>query len=194
MSLQSWNEFLSVAPGDGTAVANTVTATSLLTSAANGAVGARFTLPAQFFDRPGKALKVVAAGRVSNIVTTPGTLTLDVRLGGVIACNGGAMALNVVAKTNVPWKLEWLLTCRNTGSGTGANLMHQGEWSSESVVGSPLPAAGGCGTHLLPNAAPAVGTGFDSTAALTVDLFATWSIANAGNSIQLHQFFLQSLN
>jgi hypothetical protein len=55
-------------------------------------------------------LSIRAAGRVSNIVTTPGTLTLDVRIGptsNIIVANGGAMALNTVAKANVPWWLEW---------------------------------------------------------------------------------------
>jgi len=193
MSMQSWMEALAAAQGDGTALTASTTPTSLLSSAAGGAAGAKFTLPAQFFDRPGKMLRIRAAGRISNIVTTPGTLTLDIRFGAVIVANGGPMALNIVAKTNVPWYLDWLLTCRQIGSGTGANMMHQGVWTSESVIGSPLPSVGGAGQHLLPNAAPAVGTGFDSTAAQVVDLFGTWSLNNA-NSIQVHQFALESVN
>ena len=38
------------------------------------------------------------------------------------------------------------------------------------------------------------GTGFDSTAAQTVDLFGTWQTANAANSIQLHQYNFEALN
>jgi hypothetical protein len=187
MPKQGWMQTLIEAAGDGTALANSTTPTSILPAAA------RYGLYSGFFDRPGKQLLIRAAGRISNIVTTPGTLTLDIRMGptsNIIVANGGAMSLNVVAKTNVPWFLEWLLTCRAIGSGTGANLMHQGLWTSESVIASPLPTVGGAGTHLLPNAAPAVGTGFDSTVSMIVDLFAAWSIANAGNSIQLHQFAL----
>jgi hypothetical protein len=71
--------------------------------------------------------------------------------------------------------------------------MHQGEWTSESVIGSGVPTAGGAGTHMLPNAAPAVGTGFDSTVSMIVDLFATWSLNNA-NSILVHQYELADLN
>ena len=71
--------------------------------------------------------------------------------------------------------------------------MHQGEWVSESVIGSPLPTVGGAGTHLLPNAAPAQGTGFNSTVGLFMDLFATWSLSNA-NSILCHQFHVEELN
>lgn len=173
---------------DGAAVGNTTTPTSLLLGQG------KFTMPANTIDVIGKVFKVTAAGRVSNIVTTPGTLTLDLRLGAVIAANGGAMALNIVAKTNVPWYLEWYLTARSVGSSTVATLMHQGKWYSESVIGAALPSAGGCGVHLLPNATPAVGTGFDSTAAQQIDLFATWSIANAGNTITCHQFMVELVN
>jgi len=167
---------------DGTALTGSVAATSILNA------GAVFTLPANTL-RVGSVLRIEASGRVSNIVTTPGTLTLDVRFGAVIVANGGAMALNTTAKTNVPWTLTWKLTCRSIGASTSATMFHQGEWKSESVIGSAAPAAGGCGTHLLPNATPAVGTGFSSVAAFTVDLFGTWSLNNA-NSIQVHQYQL----
>jgi hypothetical protein len=187
VSQQTWEELLASAPIDGAALANTVTPTSILPAAA------KITLPANSL-RPGSMLRVRASGRISNIITTPGTLTLDIRFGAIVVANGGAMALNTVAKTNVPWMLEWLLTVRAIGSGTTANLIHQGLWTSEAVVGSSLPDAGSAGSAMLPNAAPAVGNGFDSTTAQLVDLFATWSIANAGNSLQLHQFGLEAMN
>ena len=38
---------------------------------------AKQTVPTQFFDRPGKTIKFQVHGRLSNIITTPGTLTLD---------------------------------------------------------------------------------------------------------------------
>lgn len=186
MSMQSWQETLINSSVDGTALTASITATSILPAAA------KLTLPANFF-YVGRMLKITAQGRVSNIVTTPGTLTLDIRLGAVIVANGGAMSLNVVAKTNVPWWMEWILTCRAIGNGTSANLMHQGTWQSESVIGSPLPTAGGVGSLLIPVVTPAVGTGFDSTAAQTLDLFGTWSLSNA-NSIQVHQYKVESLN
>lgn len=189
MGIQTWRETLAVALIDGTAVTN-VTPATLIPPAA------RITLPNNYF-YIGRTLKITALGRISNIVTTPGTLTLDVRTGptGTIVCaNGGAMALNVVAKTNVTWALEWYLTCRSIGSSTSATFMHVGKFTSESVVGSPLPSAGGSGVLLLPSATPAVGTGWDSTAANVIDLFATWSVNNAGNTLTLHQYLLESLN
>lgn len=186
MSLQSWQETLITASVDGSALTGSTTPTSLLPGAA------KISLPSNYF-QVGKAIRITAQGRVSNIITTPGTLTLDVRFGSVIVFNGGAMALNIVAKTDVTWWFEVILTCRAIGSGTSANMMGIGKWVSESVIGSPAPSAGGSGLLLLPSSAPAVGTGFDSTSAQSVDLFGTWSLNNA-NSIQVHQFLVESLN
>jgi hypothetical protein len=180
MFSQVYEELLISAEVDGTALTASVTATSLLPAAA------KIVIPGSYIYRIGQRLRIFAAGRVSNIVTTPGTLTLDVRFGAsTVIGNGGAMSLNVVAKANVPWSLWWDLTLR--AKGAAANFMHQGEWVSESVIGSALPTAGGAGTAMLPNAAPAVGSNFDSTAAQTLDLFGTWSLNNA-NSILVHQF------
>ena len=193
MPKQGWVQILEPGPSqaDGTALTASTTPTSILLAASKPQLYAGFWWI-------GKKIRVHAAGRVSNIITTPGTLTLDLRLGPadpptIVVANGGAMSLNIVAKTNVPWRLTWDLTCRAIGNGTLANLMHQGEWVSESVIGSGIPTATGAGTHLLPNATPAVGTGFNSTVGLFMDLFATWSLSNA-NSILCHQFHVEELN
>lgn len=176
------------AVADGTALSNSTVETGIVPAYC------KWILDAGFFKRPGDEIIVEAAGRVSNIVTTPGTLTLKIKLGSVTVWDSGAIQLNAVAKTNVPWRLRVPLTCRAVGAGVSANLLGIGEFQSESVVGSPLPSAGGNGVLLVPVGAPAVGTGFDSTAAQTIDLTATFSIADAGNAIQCHQFRLQSLN
>ena len=173
---------------DGSALSNTTTATSILP------VIAKPTLPANYLFA-GKMFRVRASGRISTVVTTPGTLTLDLRFGSVNVFSSGAMTLNIVAQTYVGWIYDSLITVRAVGATTTANVLGQGMWISHAVIGSPLPTAGGAGEHVLPyNAAPAVGTGFDSTAAQLVDLFATWSVANAANSIQCHQFLLEDLN
>lgn len=186
MSLQTWHESLIASIGDSTALTASTTPTSIIPAAA------KLTLPANYF-YVGRMIRILAHGRISNIVTTPGTLALELKFGATSVAASGAMALNIVAKTNVPWSLEWDLTCRAVGSGSSANLMHQGRWWSESVIGAPLPSAGGVPCHMLPNSAPAVGTGFDSTSSQVVDLFGTWSLNNA-NSITCHQFTLIALN
>jgi len=170
---------------DGTALTNITTATSILPGQA------KYTLPSGFIAAAGNQLLVRASGRISTVVTTPGTLTLDLRIGSVIVANGGAMTLSTTVKTNVSWYLEWLLTARAVGSGTSANFMHQGDFTSEAAGATTV--AGEAKTVMLPQSAPAVGTGFDSTAAAVFDMFATWSVANASNSITCHQFELVSL-
>ena len=191
MSLQTWQETLINTNVDGAAVTNTTTPTSIIGGTGTGASQAKITLPANFF-YVGRMIRLFAAGRMSTVVTTPGTLTLDIRLGAVIAANGGAMTLSTTAKTNVAWWLDWILTCRAIGSGTTSNLMHQGMFSSEAAGATTV--AGEAKSIMMPQSAPAVGTGFDSTAAQTIDLFATWSVANAANSIQMHQYKFASLN
>jgi hypothetical protein len=188
MSHQSWQETLVAAQADGTAVTATSEG-SLLPGQA------KYTIPANYLDYIGKKLRIRAAGRISNIVTTPGTLTLKVKMGPtstIIAAASSAMQLNAVAKTNVTWVLDWAFDLRSIGSGTSATWMHTGTWQSESVVGSPLPSAGGAGQFMIPASAPAVGTGFDSTVANLLDLTAQFSLT--GNSIQLHQFALEAMN
>jgi hypothetical protein len=184
MSLQGWQETLITAQGDG----------SVLTAAAAASClppAAKFTLPANFFSAVGKAVRITAAGRISCAVTTPGTARYDVRFGGTVVFDSLAMNLNIVAKTNVHWMLELLLTCRAIG--TSANLMGQGTWRSEAVIASPLPTAGGSGEFMIPyNTAPVVGTNFDSTASQVVDLFFTQTVATG--SMTLHQYVLESLN
>lgn len=189
MSIQLWNERFITSGEDGSALTNSTTATSILPASR------KFTLPSYFFDGTGKELRIRASGRISTVVTTPGTLTLDVRFGSVVVFNGGAMTLNTTAQTNVGWILDVRLVCRAIGAGTSANMLGQGTWTSHAVIGSAAPTAGTAGTHVLPyNAAPAAGTGFDSTAAQTIDLFATWSVASASNSITCHQFLIDSPN
>lgn len=179
------------AQSDGAALANTVTGVSILHGAA------KYTLGANSLQNVGQMLRLTASGRISTVVTTPGTLTFEFRLGptsNIIAATGPAFALNTVAKVNVTWYLEWLFTLRSVGSGTGAALMHAGIWTSEAVIGAPLPSAGGAGSLMIPAGPPALGTGFDSTVGNVADLQAKWSIANVANSLQLHQYALESIN
>lgn len=185
MPNQSWTQVLASASGDGTAI-TAAAATSALPPSA------KISLGPGFFYFPGQMLHVFAHGRISVAVTTPGTARFDFRLGGIVVFDTGALNLNVVAKTNVPWWLEMYLTCRAIGSGTAANLMGIANFQSEAVVGSPVPTAGGNGGLLAPVGAPAVGGGFDSTVSLTTDLFFTQTVATG--SLTLHSYKLSSLN
>jgi hypothetical protein len=185
---QGWDQLVADAEADGTAVTGTSEG-SILPALAKRPLG-----PADL-NKIGKKFRLTAYGRISNIVTTPGTLTLRVKLGPtstIAVAASSAMQLNAVAKTNVTWWLDWMLTLRAKGSGTSANFMHAGIWASESVVGSPVPGSGGAGELLIPASSPAVGTGFDSTVTNILDLTAQFSLT--GNSIQCHDFAFESMN
>jgi hypothetical protein len=167
---------------DGAALTNSTTATSLLPSSGSEA----FVGAGQL--RPGAVLCFDFSGRISTVVTTPGTLTLALRLGSIDVFSSGAMTLNTTAQTNVHWHLRGELVCRATGTGTSTTLFPKlCCFKSHAVIGSPAPSAGGAGEHMLPyNAAPAVGSGFDFSASQLIGLFGTWSVASASNSIQVH--------
>ena len=188
MSMQGWVEALVVAPSDGPTLTNTVTATSVLPATA------KVVLPAQFFDKVGKSLRMRICGRISTVVTTPGTLTFDVRFGSVVVFNGGALVLNTVAQVNATFYADLLLTCRSIGSGTTATVLGIGTFESRAVIGSPAASAGSAGQTLMPDTAPVVGTGFDSTTSQTVDVFGTWSVASASNSVTVHQYMIEAVN
>lgn len=181
---QGWMCELASTDSDGPPLANTTTQGSIIPT------DAVITLPPGFC-RKGSKFYVTACGRISNIVTTPGTLLFQLLFGAAGVWSPAAFNLNTTAKTNVSWWLEAMFSVRTIGSGTTATIMGQGTFSSEAVVGA---AAGVPITLMLPASAPAVGTGFDSTASQKVDLQAKWSIANAGNTMTLHQYSLESRN
>lgn len=180
MSLQTWRETLINSQVDGTALNTSTAATSIIPPAA------RLTLPSNFFSIVGKKLRVKARGRISTF--TSGTLTLAINLGTVaspiIVFVSQAITMTA-SQTNLTFDLEVDLVCRSIGSGTAATLMGSGRL---------LCAAAGNPVTLLPASAPAVGTGFDSTITNVLDFFATWSVSNAANSIQVHDFEVESVN
>lgn len=191
MALNTWRETLLAHRGDGTAL--TAAARASLMQGAT-ATRAKYTFPPNFFE-PNKMIRFLATGRISNVVTTPGTARFDFQLGGsVIVFDSLAINLNIVAKTNVHWSLDCTLACQASGDGTTATLFpSECFFTSEAVIGSPLPTVGGSGTVLLPyNTAPAVGTGFNSTVSQLAELFFTQTVATG--SIQLHSYLLEALN
>jgi len=187
MSQQTWQETLTVATTDG----------PTLTAAARAScipVANRIVLPNNYF-YIGRIIKVKMSGRISCVVTTPGTARFDICLGSAgttIVFDTLALNLNVVAKTTVPWILKVDLICRAVGTGTSTTLFPVGQFQSEAVVGSPLPTVGGNGSLIVPVGTPAVGAGFDNTAASALDVFFTQTVATG--SMTVHNYRVDSLN
>lgn len=152
---------------------------------------AKTTIPVNTFDVIGKQLLITASGRISSLITTPGTARFDVRLGGTVVFDGLAVLLDTVAgHTNVGWYLQILMTLRTLGAAAApaaANFMGQGLWTSEDILGVPATAPKGVLSAMLPwNSAPAVGGNIDPSTALTLDLFFTQTVATG--SMTLHQY------
>jgi hypothetical protein len=184
MSLGYWETLVSLS-ADGTALTAAARA-SLIQGAA--ATSARYTLPGGKL-KVGDQLHLFASGRISNVITTPGTARFDLSTGvaGTAIFDTLAMPLNIVAKTSVGWFLEVIGTVRAIGV-TG-NIFWQGLWQSESYIGAPAATAGGNGCVTVPyNTAPAVGANFDTTIANLLDFNFTQTVATG--SITLHQYAL----
>lgn len=188
MSFQTYQETLVVGTTDGPTITSTTRSSCIPTAS-------RIVLPNSYF-YIGRVLKVMLAGRISCAVTTPGTARFDICMGAAgttIVFDTGALNLNVVAKTTVPFYFEAKLVCRAVGSGTATNFFPMGcYFASEAVVGSPLPTVGGNGSLLVPVGTPAVGAGFDNTAASAVDVFFTQTVATG--SMTVHTYQIDSLN
>jgi hypothetical protein len=193
MPSQTWVQTLYATEVAGPTVTGVNTATSILPPASP-----IWTFPASFFQYIGQQIVIRGAGQLSNIVTTPGTITLDVRLGaiapgGTVVWTSGAMNMGGTAHTNLPFYYEIMLTLRAIGK--AANFMGQGRITGQpfnTVAGAADPA-GSIPTLMMPATAPAVGTNFDSTVSQLFDHAVTFSLANA-NAITLQQLKVLSTN
>lgn len=189
MPLQTYEECLTSSVVDGPTIAATGTTPQTCIPAAN-----LMTLPANYW-QIGKVLRITAMGRLSCVITTPGTAQFQVRMGPTAAISvfdTGAMGLNIAAKTTLPWLMQIWMTCRSVGGGTSSNFMGIAEFQSETVVGSAVPASGGVGAFVAPVTTPVVGTGFDNTVANQLDLWFTQTV-NTG-SLTVHQYIVEVLN
>jgi len=196
MSLQTWGECLVCQKADSPLQTTFTTAKSVFgVDGTDAAAACKYTVPAGFFV-PGKTLEINMRGDMSNIVTTPGTITFQVMVGAVIAFTTGAIQFSTTAHTTLPFWLDIDLTCQLEGGGTQAKLMGQAKITSNCISNTAVAdsVASDIPTLMGPNTTPALGTGFDSTAAQKIDIFAGFSISNAGNGVRSRQYRLIAWN
>ena len=189
MSLQTWQETLVSAPASGASFGTYTTAKTVLPT------GCLVTLPANWW-YIGRILRVTVQGGIGTLVTTPGTITLQHNIGSVAAFSTGAIQLNATAHTNLPFEMVSLLRCVSIGSGTSATLLGmshlRGVMFTRTAGQTDNVNIGD--SMMAPITAPAVGTGFDSTAAGTLDFFAGFGISSASNTIQIYNYVVEALN
>lgn len=184
MSLGYWETLASIT-GDGTAL----TAAARASLLQGGAKAGLFTLPANKL-RIGDVLHLKATGRISSVITTPGTARFDLSagVGGTAFMDSLAILLDTVqAHSNVGWILDMEGAVRAVGN--AANIMWAGRWTCEDLLGTPATPPKGSLTAVLPwNSPPAAGANFDHSVANIIDFNFTQTVATG--SVTLHTYAL----
>lgn len=185
--VQGWEETLEATIADGTQISNSTTETIVCPD---------FNIPA-YYMAPGRTFRLWAFGVNSNVVTTPGTLTMRVRWGGVagtLLLASAAQGLDTTARTNALWYLQAYITCRTAGA-TGT-FMSGGIFGQINLLSSTaanlLPAIlGSAGTPLASgNAAVTV----DTTSAKLLSITGQFSVATSPTNLTCQQRIIEVLN
>lgn len=188
MSRQFWSETLAWATADGTAVANSTT---------EGLLFPNITIPANYL-QDGRVLRLTLYGRYGNVVTSVPTLTFRVRWGGVagtVIAASPAVVTSATAMTAALWKMEVIIQVRANGSSGTVFAMGEGQMTTNTA-----PTFGTVTNYGVPFLMGSAG--LSTPAAVTVDLTAdtalavtaTWSAANASNTITGHIYTLEAMN
>lgn len=192
MSRQFWSETVSWLTSTSAAVANTVTETILTPNV---------TLPANFM-QDGRVVRLRIFGSYGTTATP--TLIFSVRWGGVagtvIAKSSTVTTTSAVgggASMTALFEGEILIQTRSNGS--AGTLMTNGLFT---LFTSTAGAAGTVTNYGMPVPLVSGATGGTTPVAVTADLTAdtalaitaTWSAANAANSIQSLNYTIEALN
>jgi hypothetical protein len=184
--VQGWEECLDATVADGVQVSNTVTETIVCPD---------FSIPA-YYMAAGRVLRIWAFGVMSNVVTTPGTLILAVRWGGVagtMLMQSAPQNLDTTARTNSLWSMRGMITCRTAGA-TGT-FLSGGDMNSNVLSSTPanlLPAImGSAGTPLANGSAQVT---VDTTTAKSLSVTCKFSVATSPTNLTCQSRVLEVLN
>jgi hypothetical protein len=145
---------------------------------------------------PGRVLRLWAFGVMSNVATTPGTLILAVRWGGVagtMLMQSGPQNLDTTARTNSLWAMEGFITCRTAGA-TGTFLSGGCMMSNvlSSTAANLLPALMGSAGTPLANGSVQVTA--DTTTAKSLSITCKFSVATSPTNLTCQQKIIEVLN
>jgi hypothetical protein len=186
MGANNWVETLDSIVVDGTQISNSASETIICPD---------FNIPA-YYMVPGRTLRIWAMGVMSNVVTTPGTLTMRVRWGGVagtLLLASAAQGLDTTARTNSLWGLEAWIACRSAGaSGT---FMSGGIFMGNvlaSTAANLLPALLGSAGAPLASGNAAVTA--DTTTAKLLSITAQFSVSTNPTNLTCQQRVIKVIN
>lgn len=151
------------------------------------------TLPSNYLYL-GKILRITVQFALSNLTAAQPTFTFQHKLGSIVVFTSGAITSSTTANTYLPCELITILKVFSVGSGTAATIMGVGKLTGLNFAVGAV-ANGTYGTSLMvPQATPAVGTGFDSTIANILDFWAFTGTSSAGNNMQVFNYNVEDLN
>lgn len=187
---QAWDQSFGSQTASGTLKTTFTTAVSVLNQ--QSLIG----IPANSM-RVGDSFTVTVSGAISNIVTTPGTIVFQVMMGTLVAWTSGNIQLNATAHTTLPFRLVVDCTVQlvnTTVNGAVAKILGIGTLNGVmfTKTAAQVDGVNSETTIMVPVTAPAQGAAFDSTISQILDFWAGFSISNAGNGIQIHQYRVQS--
>lgn len=192
MSRQIWSQLLGVMGASGSTFASFTTAKTVINQEGLVYIGGNSL-------KVGDMIRVAVRGALSTLVTTPGTVTFQVMFGSVIVWTSGAIQLNATAHTTLPFTLDVDLVVQVINTAVGgavAKLLGIGKLQGVmfTKTAGQTDGANTESSIIVPVTAPAQGTAFDSTIAQTMDFWVGFSISNAANLVQIHQYRVESFN
>lgn len=182
----NWVETLDSLTSDGAQISN---------STAEAIVCPDFSIPA-YYMVPGRTLEIWASGVMSNVVTTPGTLIVRVRWGGVagtVLLASAAQGLDTTARTNSLWALQAFIICRSAGA-TGTFMSGGMFWGNvlSSSAANLLPAL--LGSAGAPLASGNVAVTVDTTTAKLLSVTAQFSVATSPTNLTCQNRIIKVIN
>lgn len=173
---------------DGAQILNTTTETIMAPNFAFGANDPRLY--------QGAAFEIEHWFDISNVVTTPGTVTFRVRWGGVsgtVLASSGAISMDTTARSNFSGHLRALLVVRSIGS--AGSMFCQGLVTLNNV---PAGAAGDPqGLYFMGSAGenvPAVVSSLDTTTAKDLAVSAQFSVNTATTQLTNHLRIIRAVS
>lgn len=147
-------------------------------------------LGGQYFNFPGKALRIKLFGRMTT-GATPGNLTWSIYFGTGADANGTILAAStatalVASGTALTWEAEIDVHCRTTGASGTLFCTGRSLFSVGLVLSTNAPI-------LIPGSTPVVSSAVDLTAANIISVQAKRS-GSTGESMQVHNMQVVALN
>lgn len=171
--------------------------TQILNSAAEAVITPDYTFAANDpHIYPSAYFKIECQFDVSNVVTTPGTLTFRIRWGGVggtVLAATAAIALSATARANFTGSLEAVICWRSIGSAGSAFCMGKVFLNDVPVAADSAPQ----GIYTMTSGGaniPAVVSALATNTATALSVTAQFSVATATTQLTNHLRTLASLN